>query len=137
NRYLAQFHELTLRHEAFPYPIENARGALDILPEHWEFRDFHGMHKGGEFRGHAASVPDKDGQHMTIEITGSNVLLDAEMKAALKQKALQTTWTKLAPSGRINFKATVDQLADQDPDIAVTAALLGCQIYPKFFPYLL
>jgi hypothetical protein len=135
NRYVVRFHDVTLKHTVFPYPLENVSGTLDIHPQGWDFHDFRGMHKGGEFRGRAASAPDNDRQHMTIEIAGSNVLLDAEMEAALKQPGLKATWARLAPSGRINFKAGVEQTIGQDPDIAVFVALLGCEIYPQFFPY--
>src|SRR5205085_9845178 len=105
NHYVSRIHDVSLRHEVFPYPIENASGALDVRQDRWDFRDFHGLHKGGEFHGSASSTPGKGGKRLTMEVSGGNVLLDAELEAALKQAALKTAWKKLAPRGRINFKA--------------------------------
>ena len=42
------FHDTSLKYDLFPYPLEKVTGMLDIQPDHWECRDFHGSHKGGE-----------------------------------------------------------------------------------------
>jgi hypothetical protein len=137
NHYVANFHDVALRYAVFPYPIENASGTLDIQPERWDVRDFHGSHKGGEFQARGRSAAGEHGKHMTIGIWGKNILLDDEMHGALTQPGLKEAWKKLSPKGRIDFEATVDQLGSREPDIAVSVALRECDIFPEFFPYLL
>ena len=134
NRYVIDLHDAGVRYEVFPYPLESVTGTLDIQPDHWEVRRFHAAHKGGEFHGSGGSDP-RDPRRMVLEITGSNILLDAELEAALKQPGLKTAWTKLAPQGRINFAAHVDQVKGQEPDISVEVTPLGCSVRPQFFPY--
>jgi hypothetical protein len=135
NRYVIRFHDATIKYEIFPYPVENVTGTLDIQADQWEFRDFHGSHKGGHFRGHGGSVPTSQGTQVQIEITGSNVLLDEELEGALQRPTLKTAWKKLAPSGRMSFEARVNDIPGQkEPDIAVTLTPLGSGIKPDFFP---
>jgi hypothetical protein len=137
NRFVITFHDASLGYELFPYPVKNVTGILDIQPDHWEFRDFHGSHKGGEFDGRGGSDPVT--KRVAISVRGANVLLDEEMEAALvRQPGLQNTWRKLGPSGRMSFQADVEQSPGQkEPDIVVDVRPLGCAIRPQFFPYTL
>ncbi len=108
NRYLIAVHDTSLKYDIFPYPLEKVTGVLDIQPDHWECRNFHGSHKGGEIRVNACSFrtppsavryppsanqPDS-GQRMAdsgsrtaecvqIAITGKDILLDPEFEQAL------------------------------------------------------
>jgi hypothetical protein len=136
NRYVARFHGASLRYDIFPYPMENVTGVLDIQPGHWEFRDFQGSHKGGRFRSRGSSTPQGTGNHLQVEISGEKIALDPELEAALtKQPVLKTAWKKLAPSGRMDFTAHVDQLPGQTtPEISVSVTPLGAAIHPEFFP---
>jgi hypothetical protein len=134
----ADVHDAALRYEVFPYPLENVRGTIDIRPDHWEFRDFRGDHNGGEFqaRGGAAHAPAGEG--VAVFITGTGVLLDDQLAAALRYAQLKRAWSMLHPAGRIDFQATVNQPAARDePDIAVTVVPRGCSTVPAFFPYAL
>lgn len=135
NRYVIKFHHAALRYRVFPYPIESVTGTLDVQPEHWEFHDFHGSHKGGEFRGRGQSVPGPNGERIEVFIDGTNLLLDDELKAAL-QEDLQKTWVKFQPSGRVNFTARVDvPHKDHKPEIDLSLLARGCTIRPDFFKY--
>jgi hypothetical protein len=137
NQYLARFHQASIRYDIFRYPVENVTGTLDIQSNHWEFRDFHGTHKGGEFYSHGGSDPNT--KKVTIDVTGTNVLLDEEMESALvRQPGLQNTWRKLNPTGRLSFEAHVEQPSGQaEPDIAVMLRPLACSLRPEFFRYAL
>jgi hypothetical protein len=139
NQILLHFHDATASYEEFPYPLENVAGTVDIQPDRWEFRDFHGTHKGGEFHSHGKSVRTEKGAGMQITVTGNRVLLDEELKAGLrKHPILQHTWEKLSPSGRLRFEAQVqDSHAHDAPDIAVTVWPQGASVRPDFFRYLL
>jgi hypothetical protein len=138
NSYVAHFHDASVRYQVFPYPLERVSGTLTIEPDHWEYRDFQGTHKGGEVRSQGRSVHTPQGNGATIKITGTNVLLDAELRAALKRPALETAWEKLDPGGRMNFEAQVYLLPGQtEPGIDVIVSPRDCTIKPAFFPYAL
>lgn len=62
NRYLISFHETSLKYDLFPYPLEKVTGVLDIQPDHWECRDFHGSHKGGDIWVNACSYRVEDNE---------------------------------------------------------------------------
>jgi hypothetical protein len=135
--YLIHFHDCTLRYDIFPYPVENVHGILDIQPDHWEFRDFHGTHNGAWFETHGGSFVTTDGDGVAIAITGDNVPLDGEMRQAMvRQPHLQTTWEELSPGGRIYFEAQIHDFPKRkDPDIAVLVKPQGATMRPRFFPY--
>jgi hypothetical protein len=110
NRYLIGFHDTSIRYDLFPYPLEKVTGVLDIQPDHWECRDFHGSHKGGEISVNACSfrvdageahavqavradLPSTDNsapenrrpqrECVQVAIRGKNILLDPEFEQAL------------------------------------------------------
>jgi hypothetical protein len=137
NRIVAHFHHCTARYAVFPYPFEDVSGTLDIQPDHWEFRDFRGRHKGAEVTTHGRSQPTPSGDRVTLEVRGSNVLLDEELEAAL-QPGLKQTWQALAPSGRLSFVARAEHAPGAPgPDLDVTVQPVGCSLRPAFFPYAL
>jgi hypothetical protein len=136
NRYFIQFHEVLLSYEVFPYPVENVSGTLDIRPDYWEFRDFHGTHKGAEIRCRGRSNRRPGGSELAMTITGSNLPLDEELEGAVRNDALKRAWKTLDPAGHIDFEAQVCRTPEApQPDIAVTVVPRGCRITPNFFPY--
>jgi hypothetical protein len=136
NRYLVHFHHTAARFDVFPYPLENVEGDLDIFPDHWEFRNFSGSHKGCQVTTWGSSHPTAEGSRLKVNIKGQNLLLDPELEAAL-QPELKKAWKSLHPTGRMDFSATVESLADQPPDVMVTVIPQDCTVQPAFFPYLL
>src|SRR5262249_35864579 len=137
NRYLMHFHDASVCYDVFPYPLENVSGELDVLPEHWEARDFHATHKGGAFRVRGRSHKEQGNDHLAVDIDGQNAVLDAELEAALmngKCRDLGKTWQQFNPSGHIHFAARIEGLPDQPPEADVTLTALGCGIKPAFFP---
>ncbi|HLJ97059.1 MAG TPA: AsmA-like C-terminal region-containing protein [Gemmataceae bacterium] len=135
NDYVLTFHDAAIAYEAFPYPIENVSGTVTIGPDHWEYYGFRGNHNGGEFRSRGKPIKTPQGNRIQLEITGTNLLLDRELRAALKCPALETAWRKLNPGGRMDFSAQVDLIDGQDdPVIAVTAIPREATIKPEFFP---
>jgi hypothetical protein len=137
NRITVRVHDTAVRYDAFPYPLEQVSGVLEIFPDHFEFRDFRGVHKGGEFRTWGRSHPLVAGnKQVRIAIRGTNLLLDDELKAALAPK-VRSAWEALAPQGRMNVAIDVEQMPDRPEDVAVTVTAQGCTLRPTFFPYLL
>lgn len=135
NRYHIRFHDSAVRYEHFPYPLERVSGVLDILPDHWEFHDFQGNHKGCEVHTSGRSVPGPQGDRLEVEVTGRQVVLDDELAAALVNPDLKATWKVFTPSGRMSFAAHVERLPNVDPDVEVTVTPTGSTIVPAFFPY--
>lgn len=145
NRFVIFFHHATARYDIFPYPLEDVSGQLDIQPDHWEFSDFRGTHKGGEIHTRGRSISTPTGDRLSIQVSGDKLLLDNELASALepntspdvRQLDLKQVWNLFRPTGRMRFQAQVDRLPGQPPDIDVTITANGCGITPAFFPYAL
>jgi len=146
NRYLITFHDASLKYDLFPYPLEKVTGVLDIQPDHWECRDFHGSHKGGEIfvDGCSFRLDGGDGSArdcVQIHIRGKDILLDPEFEQALSppgvpgRAALRNAWAMLALRGRLNFESVVVDQPDQPQDIDVCVDVRGCAMQPDFFRY--
>jgi hypothetical protein len=135
NRYVIRFHDAAVRYAAFPYPLENVSGVLDIQPDHWEFRDFRGGHQGCEVRTHGRADHTPHGDDLLVHIGGTGVLLDRELEAAL-QPGLKQAWQTLSPTGRVNFYVRVKKAPGvAEPDLYVEVSPVGVTLLPVFFPY--
>jgi hypothetical protein len=134
NRYVIRFHNATARYDVFPYPLEEVNGVLDIQPEHWEFSDFRGTHKGGEVHVSGRSNLPPNGDRLQIQIDGDRIVLDPELEAALNPE-LKQTWKIFGPTGSMKFHADVNCLPNTPPDVDVRITATGCGIKPSFFPY--
>ena len=138
NQYVLYFHDASIVYDVFPYPLEKVSGTLTIEPERWEYHDFRGSHKGGQFHSQGRPIRTPQGNRTKIDISGTNLLLDTELRAALKRPALETAWKKLDPGGRMDFEAQVDLIdGHEDPVIEVTVVPRDCRLKPEFFPYAL
>ena len=138
NRIVARFHDTKLTFNMFPYPVEQVAGVLDILPDHWEFHDFVGTHKGALFQAKGGYWPTAPGKpnELRVDLKGDRVLLDEELLAGVKQPSLQKAWKALSPQGRIRFEAKVTQKQREvPPEIQVLLTPLRCSIHPSIFPY--
>jgi hypothetical protein len=145
NRYLIALHDTSLKYDLFPYPLEKVTGILDIQPDHWECRDFHGSHKGGEIsvNGGSDRIGAGDGpkhECVKVAISGKDILLDPEFEHALSppgagRDALRHAWAMLALRGRLSFESFVVDQPDQPQDLDVTVEIKGCSMKPDFFRY--
>lgn len=137
NSYRLEFHDASVRYRVFPYPIEGIRGILEIRPDHWEYRDFRGTHKGAEFTSSGRSEHTPHGERIVIDLRGNNALFDAELGNSL-QPGLRQAWDTLRPAGRFDFHARVDHfLRNPEPEFDVTVRPRGSWMQPIFFPYAL
>jgi hypothetical protein len=143
NRYLVRVKQGTLKWDEFRYPLKDVRGTLDLLPDHWEFRDFQGVRNQGEFRASGRSYPAPPGHaaedcRIAVVIQGSNVGLDKDLKEALDAfPCMARAWETFKPAGRMNFTTRIDQMPRQPQDLDVDVDVRGCAIDPTFFPYAL
>lgn len=158
NRHVVYVTGAAVKYDAFPFPLENVSGVLEIGPEGWEVRDVRGFHKGGEVRVAARSFEviqryrrpidatplppgvrdgDQREQRVQVVVHGSNVLLeDPDFEAALAiRPALQQAFKTLRLAGRLDFSASVVDVPDQPREIDVSVCVNGCRMRPKFFDY--
>ena len=147
NRYLVRFHDASVKYDLFPVPLEKVNGELDLhIPGTWECRGFRGVHEGGVFHIDGRSYLPRDGgpERIYVLIQGDDVAVDTEdFKSALAPSdlparlPLRHAWEELAVTGRMSFKAVVDQAPSRPKDIDVTVSTAGCSLRPRFFPYAL
>jgi AsmA-like C-terminal region len=146
NRYVIRFHDASVQYDVFPIPLEKVSGLLDLrTPGGWEVRDFRGVHDGGVLHldGRSYAPPGSSVQdRIYVVIKGDEVAVDTEsFKNALSpskaegRTALRHTMENLGVSGRMNFKAVVDESLSQPQDIDVSVAVDGCSLKPHFFPF--
>jgi hypothetical protein len=148
-RYTVTFKDGRARYRHFPYTVEQVSGVLDLLPDHWECRGFHGLHDGGEIHveGRSFRLPGPGGaplrDRIRVAIQGRGIPMDAEFEHALapgggeERKGLQRAWRTLKLAGRLNFSADVIDTPGQPQDIDVTVGVQGCTMKPTFFDYAL
>ncbi|HEY1860139.1 MAG TPA: hypothetical protein VGG61_07285, partial [Gemmataceae bacterium] len=146
NHYVINFHNCSARYDPFQrpegelpgYPLENISGVLDLQPPRWEFHDFRGTHKGGEFRTSGRAFPVGDEKQIEVAFTGKNFLLDDELKKAL-EPGLRNTWDIFAPEGHVDYTGEVivppPSAKEGKTDIDLTVYPQRCCIRPTFFRY--
>jgi hypothetical protein len=142
NTYTARFRDATLKWNGFPYHLAKVAGTFMIFPDHWEFRDFTGIHKEAEVQVSGQSFPrDSAGPpggeaHVVIDLVGRNVGIDADLREALSpMPGLFRAWDSFRPEGRLSFRAKVDRLPGKPQDIDIGVNVSGCAIKPVFFGY--
>jgi hypothetical protein len=119
-RHLIQLHDCTICYAKFPYPLQNVALTLDLLPDHWEVRDFKGEHKGGQFVARGGSFPvDKETDRVVLQIDGTQVELDSELEKALIDRGVREAYTMFDPHGKLDFASTVS-FDVRKPDAAAT-----------------
>ena len=156
-RFTVMFKQSALQYDQFPYPWENVSGVLIVHPDrHWECKNFHGTHAGGEITVDGCSeplpgrpaLPAAQGdagrpEIVRLHIHGRNLLLDREFEQSLspaegkERKPLQNAWRTLALAGRLNFDAEVVDHPNHPQDIDVSVNVRGCTMKPNFFNYAL
>jgi hypothetical protein len=86
-----------------------------------------------------ARAPLRTVSAIQVRMRGSNVPVDRALEEALApptiptRQQLQKTWQTMNPTGKINFAAEVIDLPEIPNSIAVSVAVHGCRIQPRFF----
>jgi AsmA-like C-terminal region len=63
NQYVVAVHDAALNYDIFPYRLEQVKGVLELLPDHWVCREFRGIHP--------ATAPNSDfhdGDRISTEV---------------------------------------------------------------------
>jgi hypothetical protein len=146
NRYLIRVKDAAFSYDLFPYPLKSVSGVLELLPDHWEARDFHGYHGTGVMRFSGRTYPTatagQRGPQLRVEIHGQSISLDdKQFEAALappglpERTALKAAWQTLAVSGKMNFDAEVLDLGGDPANLDVKVTARGLSMRPEFFKY--
>jgi hypothetical protein len=145
NRHLIHFRDCTVCYDRFPYPLENVSLTLDVLPDHWEVRDFRGSRKGGVFTGKGGSFPGAEADRVVLQLEGKTLQFDDELEQSLLNPELRSTCKMFEPRGTFDFACTVsfdtrrpspdDHLREPVPEIDITLWPKHTSITPRFFPY--
>jgi hypothetical protein len=147
-RYVIDFKDASAKYDLFPYPVEQVCGRLDVRPDHWECIGFRCRHGDGVLHVDGRSFPPPAGaaqpSPVCMEIRGEDIRIDEEdFENALSppdrpaRAALRKTRETLALSGRMNFRAVVNDVPDREQDVDVEVNVSGCTARPRFFPYAL
>jgi hypothetical protein len=137
--YQVHFTNCKVKWDEFPYPLEEVCGDLLIYPHHYEYKNFHGKHNGGEVDITGQTLPrsgsDQDGK-LIMAIIGRNLCIDADLRGALVPfKGLSKAWDTFAPAGRLGFQVQIERLPGKPHELDVTVDVAGCAIKPNFFQY--
>ncbi len=161
-----------LNYTAFPYPLEKLKGRLVVRttstdatrplrpsepirtpPDRDEiiFDGFTATHAGMPvwMNGAKRPLPDGRDRKLVVHVGGTNVPLDADLRAALVAVKADNLWSAFQPSGNLTFAADVEVLDRAPPldrpdfnppldpatDVKVTFGFSGPTVIPKFFPY--
>ncbi len=137
HHWLIDLKGLALRCEKFAYPLRDVRGRLEGRDAHWTFTNLSGRNDSGVVKCDGHLQPSGEGHQLTLNFIASNVPLDEELKAALAP-GLQSLWSQIQPSGRVNLRAELQyNTVTGQTDLAVHTDLgkTGILVDPVFFPY--
>ncbi|HEX3872368.1 MAG TPA: hypothetical protein VHV77_18110, partial [Pirellulales bacterium] len=129
--------QCAMRFDKFPYPLDNIRGTIEMHDGSWTFRDLQGANGTARVACTGQMVPTPQGNQLDLQFSGTQVLLEEELRDALSPSA-QQLWNALKPQGSINVETQV-RFVTGDPTVGlwVRAEPVGetVSIEPASFPY--
>jgi len=134
---LAVLNHCTLSFEHFPYPLRGVRGTVEMVDDQWFFRGFEGMNDAARITGEGRLLPGKQGPELVLQLSGMNLPLDEELRAALPPDH-QRLWQSFRPRGRCDLTACVRYLPGSGRlELTVQAHPQpeSASIEPQYFPY--
>lgn len=143
NEYHLYFHDTAIKWDQLPLALKKVSGFLNIFPEHWEFKQFQGMHNDSQVIVDGKSIPQVDAKGeksygIVLEITGRDVEMDDALHDALKpMPGLFNAWETFRPQGKLCFTASVDRPNGDMHDLKVHVNARGAAVKPKFLQYLM
>lgn len=129
------------KHDAFPLPLKNVKGTIEIRPDGWECRDFTGEHGDGIVRAACRDFPEPGGATgFRLVLRGENLPVTDDLRAALvapglgDRAVLSDAMKGLGVSGRLGFDADVIRRTGPVADLQAEVALRGATMTPRFMP---
>ena len=126
------FHNGSIRHKKFPYPLQNVAAHIERHGNDWQFTNIVGQNDGAIFRCQGGWRGTKTGGDLTLHFTGANLPLEEELRTALSPTA-QHLWAQLRPQGSLdNVQATFQlSMPERKQQLVVRARKLPEQQSPK------
>lgn len=127
-----------VKYQRFPYPLDDVRGAIEVHNGRWTLGPLTGVNDTGlvECVGHME--PTSRGTQLVLQLTGTQVPLEEELRDALVDPQQRRLWDDLHPQGAVNIRCQISYLSGQ-PDLHLWARVRpqpdSVSIQPRWFPY--
>jgi hypothetical protein len=140
-----QLHNATMRYARFPYPLSMINGLVIWDERGWTFRNLTGRNHGGAVECEGSWTPASDGGRLVLNLIGSDVLLEDELREALSPRA-RRVWTDLRPRGGIDHVRVTVQYTSADKHLSLDVLARNWKrhradegrsvtLHPVWFPY--
>jgi hypothetical protein len=127
----------SIRHEQFPYPLDNVHGRVELRDGRWRLVDLSAVNHMGRVDLNGHLEPVAVGHQLVLDIRATNVQLDDELRGALRP-TMQQFWGNLKPAGQIDLTANVVHVTGvttPDVKVVIQPTEAGVSIDPSFFRY--
>jgi hypothetical protein len=130
--------QCSLRYKNFPYPLTEIAGRMEMEDDRWTFRQLSGVNGASCVTCNGRLDPVPEGSELLLDFTGSNILLEDDLRGALLHSNMQQVWNDLRLRGTVDLAAQVRYRTGQErPSVVLRAELHpdSASIEPVYFPY--
>ena len=125
----------SIRYEKFPYPLTDIRGTMEMIDNHWTFRNIECINDQARVTCNGHLTPGLQGNELVLKFAGRDVSLKEDLRDALSPH-MQQVWRDLRPRGSVNLWADVQFLAESNKlSVGVRVEPQNASIEPVHFPY--
>lgn len=129
--------QCAVKHDNFPYPIENIRGTIEGENDRWRFHNLQGTNDSGFVACDGKFQTTGLGNELLLHFDCEKVPLEFELRDALNP-GVQQLWTDLKPHGTVDIDCDL-RYDTHNKKLSVTAKvdpIAGTtSIEPTYFPY--
>lgn len=141
-RFNINLHDMTMRHDSFPYTIETVQGNIETFNHSLKFNQFSGRNGIGKIACNGTWNPDEG---LNVRYQCRDIQLDGRLRQALRRE-LKDVWDGFRPEGTVDSMVVDMTIApgDKQCELVVDAKLHGeekgvrasnLSITPTWFPY--
>ncbi len=129
--------QCSIRYTKFAYPVSNIGGRIELLDDRWEFREMEGSNGTAHLTCTGYLAPTPRGHELSLNLTGSNIPLDTDLRNALKPD-IQRLWDDLKPQGVADLpeaRVRWDEREHLEVSFRARPRSDSASILPVCFPY--
>ncbi len=129
--------DCSMAYAGFPYPLTKVSGSIRMHDDKWTIQDVTGVNDVGVVRCTGSLIRSDDDGQLTLELTGTGVVLERELRDSLPI-GMQQIWDDLDPRGNADFTAIIrHRLKNRSTKVEVEAIphRQTVSIEPAWFPY--